>query len=300
MISQNHKQTVLVNGIASEFVAVNDRALQYGDGLFETILCADSALYYWPQHYQRLLASAQRLGIRCPSEDTLLQDIRLLIGQQKNDDEQTRDTACAIKLILSRGNSHRGYRYPDKGQSRRIVMLSELADDYSALLSERLTAGKLYICDTRASINPTLAGLKHLNRLENVIAHNEWQNTLKQQYLDGLMCDADQHIIECTMSNIFAVKDDKLLTPDLSSSGVRGVMRDEILRLSSASNIDALETTITLDDLIVMDEVFISNSLIGIRSINTIADSSFVKQDISRTIFDNLINSKQEHVQRID
>ena len=293
-LSDNNK-TNMINGVIADYININDRALQYGDGLFETILCIDKKLYYWQQHYQRLQSSARKLDIKCPDEKLLLDDIRQLL----DDEENKPDKPCAVKIILSRGIGKRGYKYPKKMDSNRFIMLSQLAADYSSLLPAQLLCGDLFLCKTQASINETLAGIKHLNRLENVLAGNEWKNTTKKQYIDGLMLNADQHVIECTMSNIFAVKNDRLLTPDLKRSGVRGVMRDEVIKLAATNDIDVSENNITIDELKIMDELFITNSLIGLKSVSKFDDTRYKEPQLTKLIFDALISTKGNHVQEI-
>jgi len=288
-------KTTLINGIFADYINVNDRAIHYGDGLFETLLCHDRKIYYWAQHYQRLQNSAQRLKFKCPDEKLLLDDIKRLLDNT----QVTTGKAFAIKLILSRGMGERGYKYTRKIDTHRLVMLSELDVTYSSLLCDQLLAGELYLCKTQASINETLAGLKHLNRLENVLANNEWHNTSKHLYIDGLMLDADSHVVEGTMSNIFAVKDNRLFTPDLQRSGVRGIMRDEVIRIANDNDIDVSVSTLTTDELYDADEVFLTNSLIGLKSVTSFGDADYGQSPITQSIFYALSTTKEKHVQVI-
>ena len=291
----------IINGIVSNYININDRALQYGDGLFETILCHNNKLYYWPQHYLRLQRSAHRLNIICPEEAVLLDDIAVLLANQLVDTQQGMiyKMTCVIKIILSRGTEKRGYRYSNKIDHNRIVMLSKLDASYSSLLSGQLLSGNLFLCETQVSINESLAGLKHLNRLENVLANNEWINTTKQQYIDGLMLNARQHVIECTMSNIFAVKDKQLITPQLNQSGVAGIMRAVIIELAADIDLQIKVCNVEVKQLLTMDELFISNCLIGIKSIDNFCDTEYKKNTISGLILDKLLKTKKRHVNAI-
>lgn len=282
----------LINGINTDFINVNDRSIHYGDGLFETILCVDNKLYYWPQHYQRLSLSAAQLKIDCPSEVVLLDDISCLLAKNNSQHSQT----FAIKILLSRGNSQRGYKIDKTSSINRIVMISPLVTEYSSLLSEQLLNGELFICKQQVSINESLAGLKHLNRLENVMARNEWQDNDKQSYIDGLMLNANQHVIEGTMSNLFAVKDNQLYTPQLKQSGIRGVMRDIIIEIASKLDLPLTVTSLNLDQLSSNDELFISNSLIGMKSVTKLGDCHY-QQNIALVIFDQLLKTKEDNVQ---
>jgi len=281
----------LINGIASDYLSIDDRAIHYGDGLFETILCHADKLYYWPQHFSRLQASAERLKIPCPAEQLLLDEISRLLADNRTET----DSAYAIKIILSRGAGERGYQFPEKTTVNRLLMLSPLATDHSSLLSKKLLSGKLFLCEQQVSINENLAGMKHLNRLENVLARNEWQG----DYIDGLMLNTNKHVIEGSMSNLFAIKDRQLYTPDLTLSGVEGVMRDVIMRLADINNIDVMVKDLTVEMLFDMDALFISNSLIGMKSVTDLAEGTYNTPHVSNIIFDALLATMEDHTQDV-
>ena len=283
----------LINGVSADYLNINDRAIHYGDGLFETILCSEDALLYWPQHYQRLQTSADRLKLRCPDEAVFLDDIRTLLELN----ETSGASAYAIKIIITRGSSDRGYVIPKKTNEKRVVLISALAADYSSLVSGELLSGELYVCKNQVSINESLAGLKHLNRLENVLARNEWNDTAKHQYIDGLMLNARQQVIEGSMSNVFAVKENNLYTPDLSQSGVNGIMRDMIIDVAGRKNIQLSTVDLKLEDLYGMEEIFISNSLMGIRSANKLETSLYQQQTVTKLILAELLKTKHDHAQ---
>jgi 4-amino-4-deoxychorismate lyase len=289
-----HKKPVtsLINGIDTDFLNVHDRAIHYGDGVFETILCVANKLYYWSQHFQRLSSSARKLKIDCPQAQTFLDDINRLLAENKTRD----DSPFVIKIILSRGVSERGYKIDNKAQANRIVLLSPVLTEYSSLLSERLLEGELFICQQQVSINESLAGIKHLNRLENVMARNEWQDNTKKPYIDGLMLNANQHVIEASMSNLFAVKENKLYTPQLKQSGINGIMRDAIIDLITKNNLTLSIINLTLEDLYTMDELFISNSLIGVKSVTKLADYHY-QQKTTMKIFEQLLKTKENHIE---
>lgn len=282
----------LINGVAADYLSINDRSIHYGDGLFETILCADGMLHYWQQHFHRLQVSAQRLRISCPEESVLLSDIKQLVDQ--NDPAQ----ACVIKIILSRGADERGYRFTKNVTAKRIVLLSELDSDHSSILSRTLLSGELFICEHQASINENLAGMKHLNRLENVMARNEWHDK-SGKIIDGLMFNADHHVIEGTMSNLFGVKDRELFTPALDRSGVQGVMRDEVISLADKHFLAVSVADMRVDDLYAMDELFITNSLIGMKRVTKLGDTSYKDHAVSELLFKKMINSKEDYAQTV-
>ncbi len=290
----------LINGIAVEYLTINDRAIHYGDGIFETILCHNNHLFYWHQHYQRLSTSANKLQLACPDAQTLLDDIACLLSKNKQSDSAT----LVLKIILTRGSSERGYVFTKNITGNRLVLLSSLDFNYSSLLTEKLTTGELFVCKQQVSINENLAGLKHLNRLENVLARNEWgagpdiANT-DNKIADGLMLNANQHVIEGTMSNLFAIKGDHLFTPDLSQSGVNGVMRDVIINLAKKNKIHLSIVNIKLDELLTMDALFISNSLFGMKLINKLGCSQYHENAFVNTLFNMLLNTRGQNDQII-
>ena len=279
----------LINGIAADYININDRSIHYGDGLFETILCNDNNLYYWQQHFQRLQTSAEQLKITCPPEQVFLDDItKLLTGNDSR-------SACAIKIIVSRGTGERGYKFSKNTAVNRLVMLSSLDAGHSSVLSRKLLQGELFICRQQVSINENLAGLKHLNRLENVMARNEWD----AGYIDGLMLNANQHVIEGSMSNLFAITGDQLFTPDLKLSGVNGIMREMIIDLAGKIDIKTTVTNLTIDEISTMDELFITNSLLGMKAVTKLGDSLYKGQQVSDMIFSELLKTIDDYAQAV-
>lgn len=284
----------LINGIAADYINIDDRSIHYGDGLFETILCVGNRLYYWQQHFQRLQASAEKLKILCPDERVFLEDIAKLIDSNKP--AHKNENNYVIKIILSRGTGERGYKFSKHIKANRIVLVSDLEPEYSSILSNTLLNGELLICDHQVSINEDLAGLKHLNRLENVMARNEWDDK-SGKIIDGLMLNADRYVIEGTMSNLFGIKDRELFTPALNRSGVNGVMRDEVINLADKHYLPVSVTDMSIDDLFAMDELFITNSLIGMKQVTKLGDRIYKDQSVSELLFKKLINSKEEYAQ---
>jgi 4-amino-4-deoxychorismate lyase len=287
--------TILINGVAADYLHISNRAIHYGDGLFETILCDNNQLLYWQRHYQRLQCSSAKLNVNCPDEHLLLADIKTLL----DDTEQPLNSQYVIKIIISRGAGKRGYLFDNDSKETRIVMLSALDPDYSTFATGRLLTGELYLCEQQVSINKNLAGIKHLNRLENVLARNEWEDSATNTIIDGLMLDANAHVIEGTMSNLFTVKDQRLITPNLEYSGVKGIMRDVIIDIAKQDDIDVSISDITLEELLSMDECFITNSLIGIKAVDRIADTTYQSDKLTKLIFEQLLKTKNNNAQII-
>lgn len=240
--------TCWVNGQPADSLALADRGLAYGDGLFETMRVRDGRIDWLDLHLKRLLHGCQRLQI--PWQAQLLRsEIEAFASRQ---------TEGVCKLILTRGDGQRGYGLPQPASPRRILMAAPLPlwPDRNATQGVRL-----FPCQTRLAIQPLLAGLKHLNRLEQVLARAEWNDA---DYAEGLLLDTSGRVIEGVFSNLFFVRDGQLLTPDLSGSGVAGIMRQRILQLAGQLAVPVEVRDIVAGELQDMDEAFTCNSLYGI------------------------------------
>lgn len=237
-----------VNGQPTQTISVADRGLAYGDGLFETLRVQQGRPLRLELHLARLELGCQRLQIKLDFEQ-VRQEIHSFCAQAES---------AVCKLIVTRGVGQRGYAIPENAQPQRILQLSsppQWPDEHS------VQGVRLYACQTALSIQPLLAGIKHLNRLEQVLARAEWQDP---SYAEGLMLDTQGYITDCVSSNIFFVRDGRLLTPSLTHCGVAGVMRAWIMHQAQQQGINCQEAQIKTTQLADMDEVFTSNSLYGI------------------------------------
>ena len=209
---------------------------------------------------QRLQTGCERLGIQIPDADKLRQEAESLIGSQEKG---------VLKLVLTRGESQRGYAAPIDAHPNRIMYLSDWPDRPRA----RADAGlRLRFCTTRMAMNPSTAGIKHLNRLEQVLARNEWQD---DSIFEGLMLDVQDKVVEGTMSNLFIEQGGSLLTPDLSQSGVAGVVRGLVLELATEMGEPVSENSLTANDLLNADACYITSSLLGVRRVGSLEQRRF-------------------------
>lgn len=239
-------ETCLVNGQPAGEVSVRDRGLAYGDGLFETIRVAQGRLTLADYHFARLERDAARLRIAfdLPAFVREASGLALRIGEG------------LIKLIITRGLGERGYALSE-GPATRIVLGAQLPD-YPAEREEQGVV--LYPCVTRLALQPALAGMKHLNRLEQVLARSEWQ----APFGEGLVCDMLGKPVECTMSNLFLRREGEWVTPEVTECGVRGVMRDYLLAELAASGEPVRQRAVELQELLDSDEIFCCNSVYGV------------------------------------
>ena len=258
----------LVNGLAADRISTLDRSVQYGDGLFETVaVCAGRPLL-WGRHVERLRSGCLRLGMEAPGEAELLADIECLCRGSGR---------TVIKIIVTRGCAGRGYAPPRPASPTRIVIAWPWPD-YPAHNAHRGVAVRW--CHTPASVNPAMAGIKHLNRLEQVLARAEWD----REYAEGLMCDPDGFVVEGTMSNLFAVSGGTLMTPDLSCSGIAGVMRAEVIAAARRLGLCCEEVRITAAGLEGMDEIFLTNSIIGLWPVTTLATRGYAIGQVTQAV----------------
>ncbi len=248
---------VLINGISPvdplHALPVEDRGLHYGDGVFESALLVHGRVPLLEQHLRRLALGCERLGIAAPDAAALRSDVQRLSGSAER---------AVLKIIVSRGIGPRSYRPSPRAQPTRIVAL------YPAPLPPSTTRLALRWCETRLGRNARLAGIKHLNRLEQVLAQAEWQD---DTIVDGLMLDSEGELISGTANNIFLVRAGKLVTPDLRFCGVHGIMRGEVLRVARELGMAVSEEPLWPHDLEAASEVFITNSVRGIRSATELA-----------------------------
>jgi len=269
----------IVNGEEAGTVSPLDRGLLYGDGIFETLAVRDGRPCYWPLHMARLQEGCRRIGLQAPDEVRLLEEAERLVGP----------AGCGVlKLVITRGEGGRGYRVPDTTRPTRIVQLHPWPE-YPPACTEAGVATRL--CHTRLGCNPVLAGIKHLNRLEQVLARQEWDDP---DIREGLMQDRDGNLIEGTMSNLFLVKDGMLVTPDLCQCGVAGIARSVVLELAENISLQSRERNISLDELAQADEVLLTNSIIGIWPVIAVDAHSYRKGPITRRLQELLARHKTE------
>ena len=232
---------ILVNGTPQNHLPIQDRAIHYGDGLFETIALIDGVPLAWNEHIQRLQASCLKLGIECPGTETLLAET-LEVGREKK--------LAVTKIIISRGNGGRGYAPADNCVSHRIVA----AYDWPDYPQEYATEGiEVAISKIRLGHNPLLAGLKHLNRLEQVLISRELS---AKKLPETLVMDIENQVIEGSKSNLFLIKNHKTVTPELSNAGVEGVIRNSLLGIAEELDIEIHIAKVSLQDVLNADEVF--------------------------------------------
>ena len=265
----NRFNTYLVNGSFDQAISPVDRGFSYGDGIFRTMVIRNSLPDNWPQHYQKLVADCAVIGIVCPSAELLMSDLQQLFAI---------DEIAIAKIVITRGEGARGYAPPAITMPMRVVVKSPMPQ-YS--VNHLINGVNLHVCRIQMAHQPKLAGIKHLNRLENVMARMEWH---EDTIFDGLLLDQIGNVIECTMSNIFARFDHTLITPDLSLCGVAGITRQRIISLAVMLKLNIEVKNLSFDELLQADEVVICNSLYGAFQVNKIGENLLPQQGLAKII----------------
>ena len=259
----------LINGQPGALLPVGDRGLQYGDGLFETLLLTAGRIPLRERHFRRLADGCARLAIPLPEEQRLYDEVNQVCEGA---------TEGVIKVIITRGSGSRGYRGPAAPDPTRIVSFH----DRPAAPGDAPQAGiRVRYCDTRLGLNPALAGIKHLNRLEQVLARNEWDDPA---IAEGLMMDTNGHVIEGTFTNVFMVSEERLVTSQLASSGVAGVMRGWILDHAADAGMRVQVCDLTPAMLARADELFVCNSIAGIWPVSQLVEQALAVGPVTRRL----------------
>jgi 4-amino-4-deoxychorismate lyase len=253
-----------VNGEEIDAIPADDRGLQYGDGLFETVAIRNGQPRFWELHMERLHTGCARLRIPPPAERSLYLEMQSAIAASDFD-----TNSGLAKIIVSTGSGPRGYQRPD--ELRPVIRIG--------LFESVLPAGDDYregvavlLCQTRLANQPQLAGIKSLNRLEQVLARTEWS---KPAIAEGLMLDTDDRLICGTMSNVFIRVAGNIATPALTRCGVSGVMRRHIIAMLARQGVDCDVRDIPLGELYAADEVFLTNSQFGVLPVRQVAAREF-------------------------
>lgn len=261
----NGAARVLVDGRAATNIDALDRGLAYGDGLFETVLVVGGQAPLWPRHLARLAEGCARLALPSPDAVALEQEIaRAAAGLAR----------AVVRITLTRGCGPRGYAPPRDVAPTRLVAAFAAppppADWYRRGIRVRF-------CELRLAEQPRLAGLKHLNRLEQVLARAEWDDPA---IAEGLLRDAGERVISATAANLFVVIDGALATPALTRCGVAGVARAELL----SRHPDCQVRDLSMNDVMNADELFLTSSVRGIVPVTALADRRWPVGAVARAL----------------
>jgi 4-amino-4-deoxychorismate lyase len=270
---------ILVNGSPGSRLEAADRGLHYGDGVFETMAVVDGRIRLWDRHMQRFQDGCRRLGLVPPDTAILRQEAEKLAAETSRG---------IVKLIFTRGVAGRGYRPPAVTVPTRILQRRPWPEHPASRWDRGV---RVRICRTRLAVGSELAGIKHLNRLEQVMARAEWQD---DDVAEGLMLDTDGYVVEGTVSNLFVQEGSRLLTPPLDRCGVAGVMRAEILAIARGTGWEVEEKRLRLPRVLNADALFLTNAVIGVwpvrevagRAVRVSSRTRFLQRELKRLVGD--------------
>lgn len=252
-MSDDARARIFVGDIEVDAVPPNDRGLAYGDGVFETMRAFGGSVPWWARHWQRLTRGIDLLGIKAPDEVRVREAAESLLE----------GCDSVVKLIVTRGIGTRGYG-PSPSQPTWIVSRHPVPKHVEAIT--------LRWCHLRLAEQPALAGIKHCNRLEQVLARAEWLHLPPDEMYadDGLMLDSQGHVVGATAGNVFALRNGHWVTPPLDRCGVRGVCREWMLAEPGAA-----EARLAPSDIRSADAIFVCNAVRGILPVARLGDRTW-------------------------
>lgn len=243
----------LRDGVAVDAGVASSRALHYGDGVFRTVLYAQGQLVDWDRHLIKLAADCAALQLAMPAASQLLAEARQAVGAARD---------AIVKIIVARAAGGRGYRSTGDASERWVIASAAPVSNPAALRDGiRIDVSRIAL-----ATQPLLAGIKHLNRLEQVLASRDWPEGVDER----LLCDAQGSVVCGTRSNLFCVAGKRLLTPALNQCGIAGIMRSKLIELAPTLGLEVSIQPLTLDELQAADEVFICNAVIGLWPVSAL------------------------------
>ena len=263
-------EVVLVNGVAEPHVAALDRGLHFGDGLFETIACRRGRPRFLSLHLERLALGCARLGLNAGFLDQLRDEVGTVAQAVDN---------AIVKVLVTRGAAvARGYGVTGREMATRITLRYAWPPENAAWSHDGV---RVRTAALRLGENPALAGLKHCNRLEQVLARNEWTDP---DIAEALLYSSSARLVSGTMSNVFLVQDSKLRTPRLDLCGVAGIMRRVVLREAARAGVVAEESALDAADVQHAQELFLTNARIGIWPVQALDGRAWSPGPVTRVL----------------
>ena len=255
-----------IDGHREAALPLPDRGLDFGDGLFETLLFAEGRLFYPELHLDRL-----QLGLKMLGFPDCLDTARVHLNTVAAYLLSSNIPRATVRLTVTRGSGPRGYAPPTECMPRVIIAMEPGGTQWN----EPLEPAALGLATTRLASQSQLAGIKHLNRLEQVLAARE---RLQQSFDEMVMLDTNDDVISVISGNLFVVRSGEIITPILSGSGVKGTRRHLLINdWAPALGIKVLEQRITVSTLAESDEVFYCNSLVGLRAVASFASTQWAQ-----------------------
>lgn len=269
---------VFVNGIKSSQTSVFDRGLLYGQSVFETIAIINGKPSLINEHFDRLQTGCHTLAIPC--------DVAVLKNEIRDFLEQLpAHSNKVLRITITMGEGGRGYLDPENPCVSRILSSHDMPRHAKENWQQGIILG---LSDVKLAAQPLLAGIKHGNRLEQILARRNWL----EHWQEAVLCDYDDNVIEATQSNVFIVKNNCLKTPALTHCGVLGVMRNHVSELADKLGFDVQNVSLSVNDLYQADEIFVTNSIIGVWPVRTFQHVEFSDFSVSQKLLKSIIKNE--------
>ncbi|WP_096619930.1 aminodeoxychorismate lyase [Candidatus Enterovibrio altilux] len=262
---------ILLNGQETTAIAISDRGLQYGDGCFTTVLVQHGIVSAWDRHEARLRDNTAQLFIVLIDWKQLKRWVQQMADTVKNKEK------TILKVIITRGTGDRSYSPAGCHSPNVVVFTHDYPVQYDVWRDEGIA---LILLTQKMGISP-FAGLKHLNRLEQVMLKHEVDASNAE---DGIACDMNGYMIETSASNLFWRKQNTLYTPNLQYAGVKGTMRAQVMEIAHDFGYSVVEITSASDVLWDADEIFITNAIMGLIPVNRIENTPYSAFDACTAI----------------
>ena len=265
---------MLINGLKLDTISARDRGLAYGDGRFTTVAVREGKVLQWPAHLARLQQTNSRLGMVEPDWELLARELETLVAGEQQ---------CVAKVMLTRGEGGRGYDGSECQQTTRILSLAPFPAQYAQWRQEGIN---LLVCRQRIGDAPMLAGLKTLNRLEQVLLKSE---LVSRGAVEGVVLSSRGVLVEGVSANLFWRRGKTVFTPDLARCGVDGIMRRQVMAMLKQMSIELRVVEAPLESLWQAEEVWLTNTLMGVVPVIGIEDKQYPAPVLSRRLQERLV-----------
>ena len=268
----NGETLIWVDGLPADSLPLPDRGLEFGDGLFETLLLRSGTPLYPGLHSERLQRGGLVLGFPA-CRDAMARQLAVATAAVAGKGWSW----TALRITVTRGNGPRGYAPPMETTPRWVMRATRLDK------VEMLPPAALAVAGIRWPLQPAMAGLKHLNRLEQVLAAGEYQRAGLDE---AVMLDQQGAVISVVAGNLFLATGKRLLTPSLQQCGIAGTRRRLVIeRWAPALGLQVEETPVSLEQVGQADEVFFCNSLIGLRPVASLSGRSWQSHPLCMALY---------------
>lgn len=265
---------MLINGVSTEALSARDRGLAYGDGHFTTMEVREGQVVWWPDHLARLQQASSRLGFATVPWEQLAEEVAQLASGQAQ---------AVVKVVLTRGSGGRGYDGANCNSPTRIVSLADYPAHYQGWRQDGIEA---LICQQLLGDAPMLAGLKTLGRLEQVLLKSELAS---RGGVEGIVLNSRGFLVEGVSANLFWRRGKTVFTPDLSRGGVDGIMRRRVMKMLKQMGIELRVVEAPLESLWQAEEVWLTNTLMGIVPVTGIRDLHYPSPVLIRRLQERLV-----------